>query len=318
MARVTYGSEITALAGSIAGTTFQRNFSGNIARSKPNKIVNPSNLLGVKQLGLSSLVTSWNQLSGPQKTAWNALASAHDHTNPWGVVRKISGYQWFMSNNLNLSAVNAGRIGDAPSYLLPPAPPAYSLLFQSTELLLAFTESYNPSPYTLIIYATPPVRTTSEKSRIASFIVDTGSTPSGSSLDIASQYQSKFGYSLAQLLSFQYFTIVTRVCVIDPATGFRSTYALNVSGNSPLWVWDQSFNTYPASTNAHINIIWGDGNTSDYDFSGSTDIYHDYSDASYHYVYISITWSGGSAGFNGNMVGNVGHVIVHLESTPPV
>jgi len=316
MARVTYGSSITELTGSIAGTTFQRNFSGTIARSKPNKIINPSNLLGSKQLGLSALISSWNQLSSDQKSGWNDLAAAHSHTNPWGNVKKISGFQWFMSNNLNLAAINAGRVGDAPAYLLPPPPPSYSLLFQATQLLIQFSESYDPSPYTLIIYATPPVRTTSSKSRIAVFIIDFGSIPSGAGLDISSQYEVKFGYSLAQLLTFTYFTIVTRLCVIDPMTGFRSTYALNVSGNNPAWIWNQTFNTYPSPAVGSAYVIWGDGSSDTFSISGTFAYSHNYSDSGPHSVSITVTWSSGSASFSGPEFGNVGHIIIHLVSIP--
>lgn len=318
MARVTYGSSITELTGSVAGTTFQRNFSGTIARSKPNKIINPSNLLGSKQLGLSYLITSWNKLSSDQKSGWNDLAAAHSHTNPWGIVKKISGFQWFMSNNLNLSAINSGRIGTAPAYLLPPAPPSYATLFQSTSLSLVFTESYDPSPYSLIVYATPPIRTSSPKSRIAVFIIDTNGIPVVTTLDITSQYYNKFGYTLAQLLSFQFFTIVTRVCAIDPATGFRSTFAINVSGNAPIWQIIQQWNTYPASTNAHCHMDWGDGVVSEFDFSGSFDIYHDYADAGFHTVDLFVSWPGGGNGQGGSYAGNIGHVKINLESTPPV
>jgi hypothetical protein len=316
MARVTYGSLITKLTGSIAGTTFQQNFSGSIARSKPNKIINPSNLLGSKQLDLAVLVSQWNQLTSSQKSGWNSLASSYSHTDPWGNVKKISGFQWFMSNNLNLAAINAGRIGDAPSYLLPPPPPSYSLLFQATQLLIQFSKSYDPTPYTLIIYATPPVRTTSLKTRIAVFIIDFGSIPSGADLDIASQYEVKFGYSLAQLLTFTYFTIVTRLCVIDPMTGFRSTYALNVSGNNPAWIWNQTFNTYPSPAVGSAYVVWGDGSSDTFSISGTFAYSHNYSDSGSHSVSITVTWSGGSASFSGPEFGNVGHIIIHLVSIP--
>ena len=115
----------------------------------------------------------------------------------------------------------------------------------------------------------------------------------------------------------QYFNIVTRLCVIDPATGFRSVYALNVSGNSPSWTTNQQFNTYPSSTNAHADLIWGDGTVDSFDFSGSFTRVHDYSSGYYHDVNIVITWATGSAGFGGRMTGNVGNIIIHLESTPP-
>jgi len=317
MARVTYGTPINELTGSIAGTTFQRNFSGTIVRSKPNKIINPSNLLGSKQLGLSALVTQWNSLTSIQKAGWNALAAAHDHTDPWGTIRTISGYQWFLSNNLNLYAIGTNRIGDAPAYLLPDPPPNYSLLFQAAELLIAFTESYDPDPYTLVIYATPPVRTTSSKSRISTFIVDTGSTPTGANLNIASQYEAKFGYTLAQLLSYVNFSIVTRICVIDPVTGFRSTYAINNSGGNPSWSQVFNENTFPSSTNGSYTVDWGDSNTESGSFMGTKSLVHNYSDPGYHHPYLTVSWTGGGFGWDASMLGSVGSISIFLESTPP-
>lgn len=317
MARVTYGSEITELTGSIAGTTFQRNFSGNIARSRPNKIINPSNLLGQKQLLLSSLVNTWTQLSESNKAGWNALAAAHDHTDPWGNVRTISGYQWFLSCNLNLAVINGSQISVAPAYSLPDPPPSYSILYQSDAFLIVFSETYDPDPDTLVIYATPPVRTTSSKSRISTFVLDVGSTPDTDTIDIAYSYYEKFGYTIDQLISFQYFSIVTRICVIDPSTGFRSTYALNVPAGPLTWSSTQLWNTYPAAALGHLYIDWGDGVDEDFPLPPSPAHVHNYSDPGSHYVSVYASWSGGSAGWDGPMVGSVGSVKIVLYSTPP-
>ena len=56
MARVEYGAIVTDLTGSIGGTTFQRNSSGAIARSRAYTPVNPSQQQSDGSLCLFSLL----------------------------------------------------------------------------------------------------------------------------------------------------------------------------------------------------------------------------------------------------------------------
>ena len=89
MARVTYGPLITELAGSIGGVTFQKNSSGNVARLKSKKPLNPTLAQANQQTLLSQLVAYWSTLSQVNKDTWNDLAAAHDHVTPWGETKTL-------------------------------------------------------------------------------------------------------------------------------------------------------------------------------------------------------------------------------------
>ena len=100
MARVTYGAGVTDYKGSIGGVTYQNNASGAIARLRTKATVNPTASQAAYQNRLSYLVSLWASLTQLQKDAWDTFAAANDHTTPWGDIKTLSGYQWFMSCNL--------------------------------------------------------------------------------------------------------------------------------------------------------------------------------------------------------------------------
>jgi surface protein len=223
MARASYGSIITDLKGSVGGITFQRNPSGKIARLKPTASVNPSNLQSGRERMLAYLASYWSSLTISQKNDWNALAATHDHYDPWGNITKLNGFQQFQSNNINLSVINTPLIPDAPVYLLPPPPPAFTLNFSSSSIYLEFITPYDPSPYDFVLYVTPPLRQSNINTRKNYFLLTGGSWTSSTVFDITVPYLAYFNIFYPLFLSSVDCTIIARCCVIDPVTGFRSS-----------------------------------------------------------------------------------------------
>ena len=210
MARVTYGSMITELAGSIGGTTFQKNSSGNIARAKPKTIVNPSNKQSSRELMLGYLASVWSSLTLSQKQGWSDLAFNNTHYDPYGKVTQLNGFQQFQSNNINLSVISQNYIPDAPAYLLPTPPGSFTLHFSATQIYLEFDAPYDPSPYTFVLYVTPPLRQSNLNTRKSTFLLTGGTWTSSTVFDITAPYLAYFNIFYPQFISSVDCTIIAR------------------------------------------------------------------------------------------------------------
>ena len=170
MARVTYGSGITELAGSIGGVTYQKNASGNIAKLRSNPIVNPTSRQAVHQNNMAKLVAFWPTLSQADKDLWNDLAAAHLHTTPWGREKTLSGYQWFLSVNLYRMQFGYGA-SPAPIHWVAYTPPdAFTLVATATYLRCEWAPTYTSTGYNKF-YLTLPLRQSSLKLRRSLFYV---------------------------------------------------------------------------------------------------------------------------------------------------
>jgi len=170
MARVTYGSGITELAGSIGGVTYQKNASGNIAKLRSNPIVNPTSRQAVYQNNMAKLVAYWPTLSQANKDVWNDLAAAHLHTTPWGNEKALSGYQWFMSINLYRLLGNWIPLDIPIEWVTYNPPNAFTLTPTADTLKIIWDPAYNPTLH-LLIYLSLPLRQSSLKLRRSLFFV---------------------------------------------------------------------------------------------------------------------------------------------------
>jgi len=176
MARVTYGESITEYAGSIGGVTFLRNASGPIAKLRSRPPVNPSPDQSTYQTRMAFLVAYWPTLSQANKDAWDAFAAAHDHTTPWGVEKTLSGYQWFLSCNLNHLIEYDTPLSSPPAWVAMSPPNTFTLTATSTYLSCIWSPAYDPA-YRLRFYLTLPLRQSSLKLRRSFFYVGYSAIP---------------------------------------------------------------------------------------------------------------------------------------------
>jgi len=170
MARVTYGESITEYAGSIGGVTFLRNASGPIAKLRSRPPVNPSPDQSTYHVNLAKCVSYWPTLSQENKHDWDLFAAAHPHTTPWGVEKTLSGYQWFLSCNLNRLIYYDTISESPPTWLNPPPPQSFALVATETNLQCRWDPLYTPD-YTLRFYLSLPLRQSSLKLRRSLFYV---------------------------------------------------------------------------------------------------------------------------------------------------
>jgi hypothetical protein len=169
MARVTYGESVTEYAGSIGGVTFQKNASGNIARLRPNPTVNPLPSQAYYQNKMSNFVAAWHNLTNVQKTSWDDFAIAHDHTTPWGDVKTLTGFQWFLSCNLHRTKHIDTVIETAPAWFAYGAPPAFTIETHTDYIRAAWVPGYNGN--NLLGYISLPLQQSSLKLRRGLFYV---------------------------------------------------------------------------------------------------------------------------------------------------
>lgn len=228
MARVTYGALVTDLAGSIAGTTFQQNASGSIARSRAYTPVNPSIQQSSKQLALIQFVALWSTLTSIQRTAWNDLAAAHNKINDWGNYTKLSGYQWFLSYNLNAFTQDQGPWLTPEAYILVDPVPAFTLFADADEFLIDFGEVV-PFPGTYAgIYCTVPMRQTAIKLRKATFLLTCWATENTQYIDITSLFEALFNITWADFYSSAECALIVRMKNFAEDTGYASPFTSNI------------------------------------------------------------------------------------------
>jgi len=163
MARVTYGGGVSEFKGSIGGVTFQRNTSGPIIKLRTIFPVNPSPFQSPKQQRLSFLVSSWSLLSQANKDLWDAFALAHDHTTPWGDVKTLSGYQWFLSVNLYRLIHHSTILSSPPTWTAYDPPDQFTIECTSTYIKVLWDPGYDAT--SLMAYVSLPLRQSSLKLR---------------------------------------------------------------------------------------------------------------------------------------------------------
>lgn len=224
MARVTYGESITEYAGSIGGVTFQRNASGPIAKLRTNPIVNPSPDQSTYQVNMATLVAYWPTLSQANKDLWDAFAVAHDHTTPWGETKTLSGYQWFLSCNLNL-LIELTPIRDTPPTWVAYAPPdSFSLVATATYLRCEWSTTYTPTGAPKF-HLTLPLRQSSLKLRRSLFYVGYGlfQTPIDN-YDLTSKFEALANVTWATFFASADCSIICRILNGTFSSGLFSAF----------------------------------------------------------------------------------------------
>lgn len=224
MARVTYGAPVTDLAGSIAGTTFQKNSSGAIARSRPYTPVNPSAAQSANQQNVTRLTALWTSMDYYQKYLWGLIAYGRTFTDAYGVEKVLSKYQWFMSCNLNLIAAGLAQCTNPPYYEAPDAAPDFTLAMDDTKLDIEFATPFTSGANPLLIYASPPLRTVSAGLRKTNFLLSADTYIAVSVIEMKDLYEAAFNVSVADLYDSAKCFIIFRLKNVHAVMGFASPY----------------------------------------------------------------------------------------------
>lgn len=114
MAKVTLGSVVTDIRGSISGNVFSRNAGGNIIRARKAPVNRNTPAQAAARASLSATSKSWAALTPQQQAAWNQFAASYPIPNVLGAAKITSGFACFVGLNTVLAKVGATAITDPP------------------------------------------------------------------------------------------------------------------------------------------------------------------------------------------------------------
>lgn len=129
MALVKYGPGISAMSGSIGGSTFARNRFGNYIRTR-TKPTNPNTASQVQvRSALAYCTERWSgTLTAPQRTAWNLYASSVTMKNRLGENINLTGFNHYVRSNMLLKLGLATLVDDGPTtFELPEKDPTFAV-----------------------------------------------------------------------------------------------------------------------------------------------------------------------------------------------
>ena len=172
MASVKYTAFVNEIKGKISGTTFKGGYGGSViqgltkdgGKKKGGKLthadagrfINP-------QLNISLLATSWKKVPEEDKLAWETAAQTTTFPNRFGELYTPSGFQYYMSVNMNMLTFGVPIIGvpavkgNVPSYQLTARPPGWPVYVWDWD---CFSDPYCwDTTYAYVIGVSDPVAT---------------------------------------------------------------------------------------------------------------------------------------------------------------
>lgn len=121
MAKVSFASPIDEMRGRLAGIIFSANRSGSYIKpfsksSNPRTPAQSTQRTSFNQFGIR-----WTNLTDPQRAAWNTYAAlpAQVKTDSLGNPYFVSGFNWYISFNTLLAAVDRPLFDGPPTALVP-------------------------------------------------------------------------------------------------------------------------------------------------------------------------------------------------------
>jgi len=143
MALVKYGVGIAQMSGSVGGTTFARNKSGNYARNRTKPVNQNTSAQQIARSAIGQLTAMWGQvLTALQRAAWNLYASNLVMQNRLGDDIFLSGFNHFIRSNAARVQSGFDIVADGPTIFELPAKDA-SLAITPTENNQIISVAYN-------------------------------------------------------------------------------------------------------------------------------------------------------------------------------
>lgn len=129
MALVKFGGGIVQMLGSIGGTVFARNASGNYARAKTKPVDPSSQYQQAVRSAIAVLTEYWREtLTEVQRVAWATYAAAVAMQNRLGETIHLSGINHFIRSNAHLAVQGYSLVANGPIILsLPSMDPAFAI-----------------------------------------------------------------------------------------------------------------------------------------------------------------------------------------------
>jgi hypothetical protein len=172
MALIQLGSLVSGIKGSIGGTTFSQVRAGTTAKKRsvgkrlPN--TNQANALNNSMLSTNA----WNSLSLADKTAYNDYAIANTFTDRYGVVKVLTGFQWYKQLSQSSFYFTSSQLTSPPPYSVPAALPSFTVFAESDGLRIGWSTPIDTSSVYLYCYTSSLIRGNARKQRSAYRLTD--------------------------------------------------------------------------------------------------------------------------------------------------
>jgi len=127
MAKFTPGPAVSAVSGSIGGTTFSHNKGGAYIRKRAIPVSSSTAAAVAAKGRLAAASQAWQGLTEDQQNAWAAYASQTPATDSLGAKITLSGHQMYVRIHSRLDLAGVGPISVPPVTEPPPALTALSL-----------------------------------------------------------------------------------------------------------------------------------------------------------------------------------------------
>jgi uncharacterized delta-60 repeat protein len=192
MARVLYGSEITALKGSIGGITFHRNPSGEIAKLRPLSKSSLSYNQMFANILFSKAIAAWSSLTPNEQLEWKAFASDYSRYNYFNEEKILTGMNWYTSIYINSVLCGQTPPSSPPYYVLPPNPEPFHLIMSPSNIYLVFNDNYDYTSEYIYVFITFPNFSQSLSNRSLIRLCCIADPASAVLIDLTSSYLSLF------------------------------------------------------------------------------------------------------------------------------
>lgn len=193
--QVKLGPLVSDAAGSIGGTTLQRNFIATLVRSKPLPTKRRSGFTNQPRSTLAQWSRTWRTLSDSDRNKWQLEADGLTWLNKFGDRLRGKGYWLYIRCNQNLAMINR------PAVTGPTAAPAFAAIVGlsavgavATTITVSWT-SPTPVPAStrFLVFATRPM-SAGRSAAYGTFRYVTG-IPTGTATPttIGAAYNTRFG-----------------------------------------------------------------------------------------------------------------------------
>jgi hypothetical protein len=233
MARVTYGSIITDIKGSIGGITFQHNANAKIARLRFTKAKKNTQKQITKITEFQTVLSLWQTLDGTEKAAWNAFAATYTKEDKWGNVKTLSGFQYFNSINNYLLLISESMITAPPTWSTPLVVQDYTAVAIFNDFSINWSPSFAHTSEYLLLFTSPLLRTVSLANRKVLRLTSIIVPGTDSSYDYLSDWQAAHNIPVPIAGSPSKKFIFTAVMSVHETKGLVSALNTNYAEYEP-------------------------------------------------------------------------------------
>jgi hypothetical protein len=174
--KIIFGGGVSAMRGSLQGTTFSINKNGAYAKKKPTPTNRNSSTQLAQRLLFTQVNKAWGNLAPSERAAWAAVVTGYPYTDVNGVVQTYTAKQLFVTTTLakignglpmdtTPQAPSWGSYGVPNSFSMGNTSPGADLNFSSSWLVGTVESEILPSDVWYTLYSTGVVSrgTTSPK-----------------------------------------------------------------------------------------------------------------------------------------------------------